>query len=476
MENISEKLLKRFDTLMAERQILDGVYKEIATYVRPQRLDGWYKQPQKGSHLYDSTAVVAADQLASCLWSLLCNGASRWFRLKCDKLAHEDIGKIEDEIYRNFDQFGFYGAAHELLRDLVSFGNGYFVSDGSNNAFSFKALHPATCVFSQDNKGEIVEVFRLLNIKEDDEDKELIHGVFKNNTDFYHLTALPWVSVVIERKSGNIIRKGGYKHLPYNILRFSSSTGSCYGESPAMLALADIKMLNMMVKTNLMAAQKQIDPPLLASDELSAQGIRTHPGAIVYGGLDGISNKRLVEPLNTGGAVGLGLDMEEQRRHAIKEAFYYHLVSQFNQPRSATEVVIDYEDRLRLVYPLISRIFAEFIRPLLRHVISHILAEKFKEYQNYPFEFESLSPLAITQKQAAANQLMRNIQALSPLLMLNSHLKGHIDGLVLLKEIAKAWNIPSEAILDEAIDKDSITTNLEPLTEYLLTPDKGDNL
>lgn len=36
MENISEKLLKRFDTLMAERQILDGVYKEIATYVRPQ--------------------------------------------------------------------------------------------------------------------------------------------------------------------------------------------------------------------------------------------------------------------------------------------------------------------------------------------------------------------------------------------------------------------------------------------------------
>ncbi|MFV0320776.1 MAG: portal protein [Alphaproteobacteria bacterium] len=452
MENITQMLLKRYDDLAAEKQILENIYKDIATYIRPQRLDGWHKNPQKGNNLYDSTAVVAADQLAACLWSFLCNGASRWFKLKNADIEGETLQQIEDDIYQNFDQYGFYAATHELFRDLVSFGNGYFVSDSNASGFSFKALHPMECVFACDNKGAVAEVFRLIRQKENGQEKTLIHCVIKNNATLSQITALPWVSVIIDQSNGNIMRQGGYQHLPYNILRFSSSTGSPYGESPAMLALADIKMLNMMVKTNLMAAQKQIDPPLLAADELSAQGIRTHPGAIVYGGLDGISNKRLIEPLNIGGSVGLGLEMEEQRRKAIKEAFYYQITSTLSQPRSATEVVIDTEDRLRLIYPLISRIFAEFIRPLLKHITSRIVADKYPDLQNMHFDFESLSPLALAQKQQSANKLVKSLQALAPLFAVDNRLKGHIDALVILKELASGWGLPHGAITDEPAD------------------------
>ncbi len=445
-EELGRDFLKRYHKLQSHRAHLMPLYEDISSYVRPQRLIGPKKRKQK--NIYDSTAIVAADQLASCLWSFLCDGSSRWFKLVCENLTAEEITKIEDEISQAFDNYGFYNAAHELFRDLVCFGSAVFVSDGDGVDFSFKALHPLDCVFHFDNKGQVAEVFRNLKVQGKDEDKALIHYVFKNTQGFSHISLLPWVSVLMDAQSGQIIRKGGYSHCPYNVLRFYSSSHNIYGESPAMQVLADVKMLNQMVKTNLMAVQKQIDPPLLAADELSPMGIRTHPGAIIYGAIDGAQNRRLIEPLITGGNVSIGLEMEEQKRRSIKEAFYYHLTNPLNQQRSATEALIDLEDRLRLIYPLVNRVFSEFIRPLIAH-IGHIVIQKHFPHYREKIAVKSLSPLALMQKQNQAQKMMTSLNAIAPLLHLNNGLKAHIDGLSLLKLVAKDWGMPENIILDE---------------------------
>ncbi len=448
-KELGRNFLKRHEKLQGERQVMMPLYEDIAAHVRPQRL--YSHQKQKKQNIYDSTAIIAADQLASCLWSFLCDGSSRWFQINHKDIANEDALKIEDKIYEAFDQYGFYNMAHELFRDLVTFGVGIFVSDSDGTDFSFKALHPLDCIFSFDNKGQITEIFRILKTENEESETELIHYVFKNTGYLNSISFLPWVSVIIDKQSAQIIRKGGYEYCPYNILRFYSSSHSIFGESPAMQVLADIKMLNQMVKTNLMAAQKQIDPPLLAADELSPMGIRTHPGAIIYGGIDGMQNKRLIEPLVTSGSVNIGLEMEEQRRRSIKEAFYYYVTSQANQQRSATEVIIDFEDRLRLIYPLVSRVFSEFIRPLIAHISHIIIKQHFAQYGQKKLKITSLSPLALMQKQNQARKLIGGLQSLTPLLSLNNQLKEHIDTLSLLKLIAKNWGIPEHVILDEAM-------------------------
>ncbi len=470
-KELGRDFLKSYQKLQGQMQSLMPLYEDITTYVRPQRLIGSEKQKRK--NIYDSTAIIAADQLASCLWSFLCDGSSRWFKIHHEELSEEEITKIENEIYQAFDQYGFYNAAHELFRDLVSLGSAVFVSDGDEHDFSFKALHPLDCVFSFDNKGQIAEVFR--SVKTADKDEELIHYVFKNKPSYNSISLLPWVSVLMDKQKGEIISQGGYAYCPYNILRFYSSSHSIFGESPAMQVLADIKMLNQMVKTNLTAAQKQIDPPLLAADELSPMGIRTHPGAIIYGGIDAMQNKRLIEPLVMGGNVNIGLEMEEQRRRSIKEAFYYHLTSSLTQQRSATEVIIDLEDRLRLIHPMINRIFSEFIRPLIAHIAHIVMGKYFPHYGYKKLKITSLSPLALMQKQNQARKLIGGLQALAPLLSLNGELKGHIDSLSLLKLVAKDWGMPESVILNEAIlpaekkgEVDGINVDLNALKQQFM--------
>lgn len=60
-----------------------------------------------------------------------------------------------------------------------------------------------------------------------------------------------------------MISESGFQEFPYIVPRFLKATGETMGRSPAMTALPDVKMLNLMSKTIIQAAQKQIDPPFL---------------------------------------------------------------------------------------------------------------------------------------------------------------------------------------------------------------------
>ena len=85
------------------------------------------------------------------------------------------------------------------------------------------------------------------------------------------------------------------------------------GRSPAMVALPDVKMLNLMSKTIIQAAQKQIDPPLLVPDDGFLLPIRTQPGGLNF---FRSGSRDTITPLNTGANIPIGINMEEQRRGA----------------------------------------------------------------------------------------------------------------------------------------------------------------
>jgi hypothetical protein len=92
-----------------------------------------------------------------------------------------------------------------------------------------------------------------------------------------------------------------------------------YGRSPAMNALPDVKMLNTMSKTTIKAAQKQIDPPLMVPDDGFVLPVRTVPGGLNF---YRSGTRERIEPLNIGANNPIGLQMEEQRRKAIRENFF----------------------------------------------------------------------------------------------------------------------------------------------------------
>jgi hypothetical protein len=74
----------------------------------------------------------------------------------------------------------------------------------------------------------------------------------------------------------------GYDDFPFMVPRFVKDSVSIYGRSPAMTALPDVKMLNKMSETTIRAAQKQVDPPLMAPDDGFMLPIRTTPGSLNF--------------------------------------------------------------------------------------------------------------------------------------------------------------------------------------------------
>ncbi|NDI23481.1 MAG: phage head-tail adapter protein, partial [Betaproteobacteria bacterium] len=131
---------------------------------------------------------------------------------------------------------------------------------------------------------------------------------------------MPYQSVYISMMDRKVVSEGGYRTMPYAVGRYVTGPKEIYGRSPAMTVLPDIKMLNEMSKTVMRAAHKIVDPPLLLQEDGALSAFDLRPGALNYGGVND-QGQQLVHPLQTGARVDIGLDMMEQRRKMINDAF-----------------------------------------------------------------------------------------------------------------------------------------------------------
>ena len=220
------------------------------------------------------------------------------------------------------------------------------------------------------------------------------------------------------------------------------------GRSPAMVALPDVKMLNLMSKTIIQAAQKQIDPPLLVPDDGFILPVRTQPGGLNFyrsGTRDSIT------PLQAGANIPIGLSMEDQRRMAIRSAFYVdQLLSGQTPNMTATEVVQRQEERMRVIGPVLGRLMNEMLRPLIDRVFSlmlrsDMLAQPPEILQGRDVDIEYVSPLARAQKSSSLNSTMKALEILMPLAQ-SLPVGDHLDPDGLVRHITEALGVPKTTL------------------------------
>lgn len=115
-----------------------------------------------------------------------------------------------------------------------------------------------------------------------------------------------------------------------------------------MTVLPDIKMLNEMSKTVIRAAHKIVDPPLLLQEDGALQAFDMRPSALNFGGVNE-QGQQLVHPLITNARVDIGMDMMEQRRKVINDAFLVTLFQILvDAPQmTATEAMLRAQERVR---------------------------------------------------------------------------------------------------------------------------------
>jgi hypothetical protein len=490
VDSRAKHVLTRYARLKADRANLEGVWQEIAELVRPMRADfNVQRQPgeRRALQVFDGSPGVAAENLASGLWSMVTNSANEWFRLRHpdeDMNRRAEVALWLDQVTAimrdTFSAGGhrFYAAALENYADLVVFGTApFFVAEGAMpGRLMFSNRSVAECVIAESALEEVDTVIRRFTWtaaqayerwgpragsavlkcvdggKEPDRRFVFLHAVEPDTEGRRNRPR--WRSLHVAEETGEVVQEGYFHEFPYMVPRWSTATRGLYGDSPAMLSLPDIKTLQSMEKTQLIAAQKAADPPLLAADENALRSIRVTPGGITYGAVDQ-DGRVLVRPLDAGARFNLTIEMAEQKRQAIRMAFYGALLTMVATPgATATEVLARQEEQLRLMGPHLGRLTAEFHDPLIRRVFSVLwrsgqLPDPPLALLDAPeLSVEYVSPLARAQRASEGAAIMRTLDAVQPLAAINPAVLDNFDLDEVSRGLAETLGLPSRMLRD----------------------------
>jgi hypothetical protein len=405
-EELILRLNDRQGRMKTYRSVFDSHWQEVALRVFPENdtfLASHVPGTKRSERIFDSTAVRALPRFAAAMMSLIVPATQKWHDLSLDdpQLAENDeveawLEAVRDIMFavRSQPRSRFYQNVYQVMRQIGAFGNGpMFVDDLPGKAIMYRAIDLANVWWEEDYCGAIDIVHRTYDADarrllqefgtlppkiaqnydsanpQKNRKYKVLHAIEPNpKIDYSRLdmAGKPYLSSYICLDTREILSQGGYSTFPWCIGRYDQAAGENYGRGPAMEALADIKSLNEMSKSTLRAGQRAVEPPLLAFEDGILQAFSTRSNAINYGGLDA-QGRELLKPLQTGGNLQLGLDMENQRRDSINDSFLVTLWKLIveNPNMTATAVLTLAQEKGELLGPVAGRLQSDLLGPMI---------------------------------------------------------------------------------------------------------------
>ena len=480
----ARELSNQFSKLKTQRQNWESHWQEIADYVLPRRADvnkSRSSGDKRTEFIYDGTALHAAELLSSSLHGMLTNAATPWFsmrfkdeNLSMDEESREWLESCTTTMYIALDRSNFQQEIHELYTDLVTFGTSAMMIEEDEDKFlRFSTRHIKEIYVAENDKGVVDTVHRefkmtaraayqrfgeklskrILEIAEKKPYDEItLHHCVKpnDNQNPYKLenTSMPFASIYYDHEDQKIITLSGFNEFPFVVPRWLKSSSEIYGRSPSMTALADIKMINKMSETTIKAAQKMVDPPLLVPDDSFILPVRTQPGGLNY---YRSGTRDRIEPLQIGANTPVGLNLEEQRRQAIRQAYFVDQLLMSQDARmTATEVMQRNEEKMRLLAPVLGRLQAEMLQPLINRSFNIMLRKGLLpthpvSLQGRTIDIEYVSPLARSQRTGDVQAILRSLEIITPLAQMLP-VMDYLDSDKLVKHITDVLGVPRKVL------------------------------
>jgi hypothetical protein len=485
-------LLRRLSKLEQQRSTWESHWQELADYMRPRKADIVITSETPGrkrtEQIFDGTAVRAAEMLSASLHGMLTNMSTSWFslryrdpQLQLDDEAREWLLSAEDAMYTAFHRSNFQEQIQELYDDLVVFGTATMIIEPDDiNNYRFSTRHIAEIYVAENAQGRIDTVYRKFKMtaraaidqfgeaqvsdrikhteqRDPYEMVDIVHVVqprSERDPAKINRTNKPFASFYLDRDDQQVLSEGGYDEFPYVCPRWlKSSTELGYGRSCGMTALADTKVLNRMSEVNLRAAQKQTDPPLMVPDDGFMLPIRVVPGGLNF---YRSGTRDRLEPLQIGSNTPVALNMEEQRRQAVRSAFYVdHLQLNQGPNMTATEVLQRTEQSMRMLGPVLGRLQSELLQPMISRCWA--IMSKQEAFPQPPeflqgtgdIEIEYVSPLARAQRKGDAQSLVQLMEFMQPLMAIDPGIADYLDMDGMAQHLIKTLSIPATIVRGE---------------------------
>lgn len=498
------EVIRRWERLKGDRGTTEVHWQQVADYMLPDRNDYIVERTpgvKRMQRIFDSTPLLALEQAASGIHSLLTSPSLQWFALRCedDRLnANQRVRAWLDDTSRRMytifsgPKHNFASQSHELYLDLMSIGTGVMAElESERSGLLFSTRHLKECVIEENEEDRIDGLTRsweytakqaveawgnaagesAVKAYQDRPDRKFrfMHSVRpRRRRDAQRRDALhkPFESIYVAVADKTIIRAGGFDEFPYHVPRFSKLTGEIYGRGPGMTALPDVKMLNEMMKTVLKAAQKIVDPPLNVPDDGFITPIKTVPGAFNY---YRAGSKDRIEPIKTEGNVQLGIEMVNALRQVIMQIFFGDLLRMPTDPRdpasagkgvTATFTLQQRDEMMRIMSPVLARLQSEFLAPLIDRTFSIMWRRSVKrqfgpgsmllppppELSGIPLRVDYVSPLAVAQRSSELDVMGRLLDLATRIGQVDQTVGQVIDGEAMLRKAANDMNAPAASL------------------------------
>ncbi len=496
--------LDRLSALRAARERFTPVWRELAAQIMPRK-DPALASPggvarADDSSVFDSTPAHSLELLASALGGLLTNPALPWFdlRLGCgapdDEAARSFLSGCRERLLAifNTEATGFQASVHELYLDLCLFGTAVLhVEQDAETMARFSVRPLAETCLAEDARGMVDTVIRTYTLtarqtfsqwgaacsadvrklarENPDARVELVHAVFpRENRDPASPASrdFPFASLFIERDTATLLEESGYLEMPYMCPRWSKTAGEAYGRGPGNTALSDVRVLNAMSKTALMAAEKMADPPLMVPDDGFLGPVRSGPGGLSYyraGSQDRIESLPIRVDLASIEA------MTERRRQSIRRIFLADQLTPGDITATATEALIRQSEKMRILGPVLGRLQTEFLAPLIERVFNLLLCEG--ELPPWPaglpagaLRVSYVTPVALAQRQLEAESLNQAVRYLAPLIGTDDpfHMLDNFQPDAMARHAAELFGLPADYLRPreavEALRRQRLTT------------------
>lgn len=497
----NEEIRQRYQALWGIRKTIEQDWDIIEKFIAPLRGGKFFQEQtseheidwRRGRDVFDSTAILAANTLASSVHGALTSPSTRWFtlRFRDDNLNLEDkatewLQTCGERIWYALQDSDFNLEVNEAYQDLVCFGSSCIIEEAESEVewkgIDFSTLPIREIYFEQDHKGQILHFFRRLqwtalqivekfgienvpdNIVERskqpaqaDAKMTLIFAVFprkgKENVDTSKLLTpkqRPWESrYILEESAEQVGKEGGYYEMPAYLPRWQKTSGSMWGFGAGTIAISDVMTLNAMVEQRLSAAAKAIDPPSLVTERGLLSDLDLEPG-----GLTVVRSLDAAKPYESGAKFDVAEGMIADLRMNINRMFLVDRLELKESPAmTATEVNARYDLMQRLLGPVLGRLQADFLDPMIERTFKILLRSGQlppmpKELQglNSEMDIEYIGPMGRAQKTDQVQAVVQWAQQMMEMGQFFPETAMLVDAQALGRELAKSLNVPATVV------------------------------
>lgn len=485
------RLEERYAELKMLRSSVSSYLEDARRFIRPNGTDfsldrtfGGHKD-NDSVNLYDDTAVWANQMFANGLTSYLMPKADRWAFLKpahksSSELTDEELVYLEAISDRIFHEFTlpstrFYSTGHMTFLDVGSYGTAaIYVSKGEQGSVvNFRSCPLADTFFDLDHEGRPDTVYyrRFLSTKamvqrfpdvvnqegfdpkSQTQTWELVYSV-EPNRDVKSRTGgriggtRPFRVTFWCPRLKHVLEEGGLTYFPFLIPRWAVTSGQVYGLGPSNACIANIRVLNKLVKELLISAEITNAPPMWAEDEsilLPEYG----PRKWVWGQ----PGSEPPQPIMSGSQPNITLEMIESYRAAITRSYFVDQImrEQKKERQSVLEIQDERGQMLQQLGPLLSRQEEEFLSPAIEMTFQFLArARQFPDppesLTNAALDIVYTSPAAHAQYAGKLGDISAFLQDIVPLAQVKPDVMDAINDTELVDHYARYRSVPRKVI------------------------------